>query len=120
MMRPSPDRRPLPPADLAVLRDPAFIASAAAGRRASFAHGVQGYTDDRIADGVGWETFDVSQVRCPVVVLHGASDSIVPVGQAHHLASIVPGAEARIFHELGHFSIMREIVPALTSLRSDG
>jgi pimeloyl-ACP methyl ester carboxylesterase len=36
-----------------------------------FTHGLQGYTDDRLADGAGWVTFDVRSIRCPVTVLHG-------------------------------------------------
>ena len=41
------------------------------GLKEMFAFRPQGYTDDRIADGVGWVSFDVSKVQCPVVVLHG-------------------------------------------------
>jgi pimeloyl-ACP methyl ester carboxylesterase len=81
-----------------------------------FAHGVQGYVDDRIADGVGWGSFDVSRVRCPVVVLHGGSDPIVPVAHAHHTAALVPGAKLRVFDELGHFSIVAQIASAIAEL----
>lgn len=51
-----------------------------------------------------------------MTVLHGGSDSIVPVAQAHHTAQIVPGAKLRVFGPLGHFSIMSEVIPALLEL----
>jgi pimeloyl-ACP methyl ester carboxylesterase len=101
---------PLPPADLALLANPEWLAGFAGSLREMFAHGVAGYTDDRLADGPGWGSFDVSKVTCPVVVLHGGSDSIAPVALAHHTAKIVPGASLRIFPELGHFSIVQEVL----------
>jgi pimeloyl-ACP methyl ester carboxylesterase len=53
---------------------------------------VAGFVDDRIADGNGWHSFDVAKIRCPVTVLHGTSDGLMPVANAHHTAAIVPGA----------------------------
>ena len=60
-----------------------------------FAWGPQGYADDRIADGVGWVSFDVTKVQCPVVVLHGDSDTIAHPAFAPHTAEIVPNATLR-------------------------
>ena len=84
---------------------------------AMFAHGLEGYADDRIADGPGWTGFDVRTITCPVIVLHGALDVITTVVHARHTAAIVPGAELRIVDDLGHFSIEDEIVPTLRILR---
>jgi pimeloyl-ACP methyl ester carboxylesterase len=81
-----------------------------------FAHGLQGYTDDRLADGGGWVTFDVRSIQCPVIVLHGGSDRMVDVIHAHHTAEVVPGAELVVFDDDGHFSIVTEVVPAISSL----
>ena len=106
----------LAPADQALLRDPTFLAGMLASFPAMFAHGVEGYVDDRLADGPGWGSFDVSRITCPVTVLHGSSDSIVPVAHARHTAAIVPGAALHICDGLGHFSIVAEIVPELGSL----
>jgi pimeloyl-ACP methyl ester carboxylesterase len=106
----------LPPADQALLADPAFLEGFLAGFPAMFAHGVQGYVDDRLADGVGWGSFDVARVRCPVVVLHGGADTIVPVAHARYTASLVPGAKLRIHDELGHFSIAARVPAALAEL----
>jgi len=89
---------------------------AMAGFPAMFAHGLQGYTDDRLADGPGWVTFNVRSIQCPVTVLHGGSDRIVDVIHAHHSAEIVPGAKLLVFDDLGHFGIVTEVVPAISSL----
>jgi pimeloyl-ACP methyl ester carboxylesterase len=81
-----------------------------------FAQGVGGYTDDRLADGRGWDTFDVSSIRCPVVVLHGTADTMAPVVHAHHTASLVPGAVLRLVEGHGHFSILMEIPDAISEV----
>jgi pimeloyl-ACP methyl ester carboxylesterase len=107
---------PLPPADQALLGDPQFLASFASGFPAMFAQGVAGYADDRIADGVGWGSFDVARVTCPVIVLHGGRDSVVPVAHAHHTAKLVPGAKLELHDELGHFSIVLQVPAALAAL----
>jgi pimeloyl-ACP methyl ester carboxylesterase len=81
-----------------------------------FANGVQAYVDDRLADGPGWGSFDVRRIHCPVTVLHGEKDSVVPLAHAHHTAAIVPGAKLRVVPELGHFSIMGSIVEEISAL----
>ena len=103
----------LPAADLAFLANPAFLVALQASFRAMFANGVQGYVDDRLADGPGWNGFELSSIRCPVMVLHGEEDTIVPVAHAHHTAATVPGAKLRVVSQLGHFSILREMVGAI-------
>jgi pimeloyl-ACP methyl ester carboxylesterase len=107
----------LPPADMAMLMDPAFAAGWAESMGAMFAQGVAGYADDRIADGVGWGSFDVNAVSCPVAVVHGREDTICPPAHAEHTAKIVPGAELSFFDGLGHFSIVPKAVEALLPFR---
>ena len=107
---------PMPPADLALMQDPTFMAGMTSALPEMFAFSVQGYVDDRLADGVGWGSFDVKRVSCPVVVLHGEADNIVPVAHARYTASIVPGAKLAIVPELGHFSIISAVLPTLQSL----
>ena len=106
----------LPAADIATLSDPQFLMGMAQGMQEMFAFGVQGYTDDRIADGPGWITFDVAGITCPVTVLHGGADTLVPVAHASHTAEIVPGATLRVFDDLGHFSIIEHVVPTALDL----
>jgi pimeloyl-ACP methyl ester carboxylesterase len=106
----------LAPSDLALFRDPGWARDATAAFRAMFAQGLEGYTDDRLADGSGWDSFDVTAIRCPVTVLHGRSDLIVNVIHAYHTAELIKGAELLVFDDLGHFSISTEVVPAICGL----
>jgi pimeloyl-ACP methyl ester carboxylesterase len=117
---PRDDGPEFPPADIAFLTEPKNLEKFMANNPAMFTCGVQGYADDRIADGVGWGSFDPSVVVAPTVVLHGDVDPLVPVAHAGHTAAMVPDATTRIVPGQGHLSIMGEIVPTLTSLRTAG
>jgi pimeloyl-ACP methyl ester carboxylesterase len=106
----------LPPADMALFSDPAWLAGFGEAMAAMFAHGVVGYVDDRLADGVGWGSFDVGAVRAPTIVLHGREDSIVDVAQAAHTASLVPGARLNVVDGLAHLSIVLRVPETLAEL----
>jgi pimeloyl-ACP methyl ester carboxylesterase len=88
----SADGHPLPNADLAMLNHP-WDRCWMEALPHMFVQGVEGYTDDRLADRAGWTTFDVGKIRCPVIVVHGNDDVIADPIHAHHTASIIPGAE---------------------------
>ncbi len=107
-----------PESDLKMLSDPQFLGGFMESAKVMFAHGVQGYADDRLADGPGWGSFDVSKVRCPVTVIHGEADTICKIGNAHYTAKVTPGAKLITYPELGHFSIMEKIIDALVDVRS--
>ncbi len=113
---PDPNAVPLAAADVALLSDPATLTSMLSDLKHSFAFGVEGYTDDRIADGVGWGSFDLGRITCPVLILHGEADTIVDVSWARHTHELLPQSELRVVPGLGHFSIGVEIVPALKDL----
>jgi pimeloyl-ACP methyl ester carboxylesterase len=102
--------------DRQLFGDPRWMTDAMTGFPAMFTFGLQGYADDRIADGSGWTGFDVSQIRCPVTVLHGSHDRMVDVIHAKHTADLVPGADLVLVDGLGHFSIETRIVPELSLL----
>lgn len=110
------DGPPLAPADMDLLADPEFLQQWMTAMPANFANGVQGYTDDRLADGPGWTTFDVGTITCPVTVLHGSADTIVDPVHAQHTASLLPNAQLRIVDDLGHLSIAAEVVPTLDEM----
>jgi hypothetical protein len=55
-------------------------------RRPCSPKGLERYTDDRLADGVGWITFDVTDITCPVIVLHGGADVIADPVHARQTA----------------------------------
>lgn len=75
-----------------------------------------GYVDDRLADRDGWHTFDVTRITCPVTVMHGADDGMVPVANAHYTASLVPGATLRVFEGLGHISVLNQALDVTSEL----
>ena len=110
----------LPPSDLALFRDPDRLAEMSDGLSEGFTFGLQGYADDRIADGGGWTTFDVAAITCPVVVLHGTLDPLASPAHARHTAAIVPGAQLDLRDELGHFSVLDEVVPTVVRLLAGG
>lgn len=50
-----------------------------------------------------WDAFDrLPEVRVPTLVLHGAEDQMVDVGNARLLAERIPGAELAIVEGAGH------------------
>jgi pimeloyl-ACP methyl ester carboxylesterase len=103
-------------ADAALFGTPEFLAWWIPGVADMFASGVAGYIDDRLADADGWGTFDVTAITCPVTVLHGAIDGLMPVANAHHTAAIVPRATLRIVENVGHVSLMAKVVDVTSEL----
>lgn len=106
----------LPEADMAFLTHPDYAWRAGA----RLANDVQAYVDDRLADGVGWASFDVGKVKCPVIIVQGESDTVVPVAAAYNTASLIPHAELRLFAAPGHFSVGEPVVAALAELAQKG
>jgi pimeloyl-ACP methyl ester carboxylesterase len=45
------------------------------------------------------------EIKVPTLVIHGDDDGVIPVGNAHILASRIPHAELKIFKNVGHFFI---------------
>ena len=100
----------LSPADLLYLQDPENIKRFISDD-ATFAQGVTGYADDRLADcsAQGWSSFEVNNVSCPVNIIHGETDTIVPVAHALHTADIVKDSDLKVYPDHGHLSISDEI-----------
>ncbi|HTH06599.1 MAG TPA: alpha/beta hydrolase [Ilumatobacteraceae bacterium] len=102
--------------DRALFADAHWMGHAMAAFPAMFRWGLEGYADDRIADGAGWIDFDVNAIRCPVTVLHGTLDAMCQPVHAEHTASIVPNARLRMMEGHGHFSIEAFVIPTLKEL----
>ncbi|HVJ98557.1 MAG TPA: alpha/beta hydrolase, partial [Acidimicrobiia bacterium] len=106
----------LAPSDAEIFTDPAWMAAAMHGFPAMSTHGMQGYADDRRADGRGWVDFDVDATQCPVTVLHGTDDLLTTALHARHTADVVPHARLVLIENAGHFSIERHIVEQIRAL----
>ena len=93
----------LSPVDAAVLTDElgAFVL---ASMQLGLTPGADGWWDDNVATMDDWG-FGLTQIRTPVLVLHGRADRFVPVAHGEWLAGAIPGAEARIFEDEGHISL---------------
>jgi len=51
----------------------------------------------------GWTTYDrLPQIKAPTLVIHGDRDVLIPVENAHVLASRIPGARLHIVEGAGH------------------
>ena len=107
---------PLCPADMVFIEQGASDPAHDASMQAQFANGVQGYVDDRLADGPGWVSFDVASIVCPVVVVHGSDDTIVGPVNARHTVSLLPHATLRIEEGHGHLSVVATTVEPLMQL----
>ena len=79
-------------------------------------HAVWDAPDDRLADGGGWVTFDVTTITCPVTVLHGEMDNMCNVVNDRHAAEMVPTARLVLYDDLGHFSIVTNLIPTISDL----
>ena len=76
------------------------------------AAGPGGLIADDLAYVAPWG-FDVAQIRCPVLLLHGAADRVVPCSHSEWLAGQIPGAELRLRPDDGHISILNSGEAAL-------
>lgn len=103
-------------ADTAMFMDPTFLSGMIEALPPMFAHGVQGYADDRLADGPGWGGFDVKTITCPVVVAHGTADTICPPINGETTAKLVPNAQLQWFEGDGHFSVVTHVPEVLVGM----
>jgi len=79
------------------------------------AQGVVGVRDDGIAAVSPWG-FDLASIRVPVAVWQGRQDAMVPYAHGAWLAAHVPGAEAHLFDDEGHISLVGRLEEILTDL----
>ena len=109
-------REALAPSDILLFQNPVWAEQARAVFSAMFEQGLVSYADDRLADGGGWVSFDVTAITCPVAVLHGGMDRMCDVINAHHTAELVPNSRLALYEELGHFSIESKLIATISEL----
>ncbi len=60
--------------------------------------------------------FDPAQIACPVLLLHGSADRVVPASHSSWLLRQIPSAELRLSSDDGHLSVLNGGEEALTWL----
>jgi pimeloyl-ACP methyl ester carboxylesterase len=103
----------LGPTDNAWLAEASNATSLFAAMEEAFRQGVVGYAHDIWVQGREW-TFDPATITCPVLVVHGEDDRLVPVAHSRHTASLIPGAAMRTIAGIGHLSMVDRF-PALAA-----
>jgi pimeloyl-ACP methyl ester carboxylesterase len=78
--------------------------------REGLRHGADGMRDDNLSDTVPWG-FDLSSVRCPLQIWHGAHDRFVPFAHGQWLAAHLPRAEPHLLPDAGHLGLLSERIP---------
>ncbi|WP_319804201.1 alpha/beta fold hydrolase [Nocardioides dongkuii] len=104
----------LTPTDAAAMTGDFAAWTAETFRRAG-AQGIVGAVDDGLAI-VGPWGFDLTDVRVPVAVWQGRQDAMVPYEHGAWLAAHVPGAEAHLFEDEGHVTLIAQVDVVLADL----
>jgi pimeloyl-ACP methyl ester carboxylesterase len=64
-----------------------------------------GWWDDGVAVLSDWG-FGLTQIQTPVLIMHGREDRFVPFAHGEWLAANIPGADARLYDDEGHLSML--------------
>lgn len=83
------------------------------------AQGSVGVRDDGLAAVSPWG-FDLADIRVPVAVWQGRQDAMVPYAHGEWLAAHVPGAQAHLFEDEGHLSLVGRLREILADLKRLG
>jgi len=102
-------RSVLCPADVAVITEE-YAAFVLCKMREALKEGMDGWIDDDLAFTTAWG-FELSQIRIPVMLVHGEQDRAVPFAHGKWLAGRIPGVEARLLPEDGHATVSVRRVP---------
>jgi pimeloyl-ACP methyl ester carboxylesterase len=103
----------LGPADRAFLRDRPMVAAFMRSMAEAMRQGTAAFAQDILIENRPW-SFDPGTIEVPVRVVHGAGDTLLPVGHSRHTAEVIPISSFEIMPEHGHISIFGEF-PAFTS-----
>lgn len=92
-----------------------FADELAAAVRRAMIHGVAGWRDDDLAFVQDWG-FDPSRIEVPVAIWQGRQDKMVPFAHGQWLAAEIPTAQAHLYAEEGHLSLIMQAERILADL----
>jgi pimeloyl-ACP methyl ester carboxylesterase len=104
----------LPDVDKAALSG-VFADDMAVALRRATENGVAGWRDDDLAFVRDWG-FEVADIAVPVAIWQGGQDRMVPFAHGEWLAAEIPTAEAHLFDDQGHLSLIAQIDVILADL----
>lgn len=102
----------LPPTDRALVSDAGIRRMLLATYQEAFRHGADGWIDDVLAFTGPWG-FEVSSIRVPTRLWHGADDQFSPVDHSRWLADQIPGADLYLEPGAAHFGALKVMTEAL-------
>jgi pimeloyl-ACP methyl ester carboxylesterase len=102
-------------ADIAALDDRWSWLAGVAGQ--AMQQGTEGYAEDTLAAVRPWG-FRLDAIRVPVLIMHGASDKMVPSAHGAWLAAHGQAAESLTIPDAGHITVLDSAPEALTWLAS--
>jgi pimeloyl-ACP methyl ester carboxylesterase len=105
----------LPPPDAALLADKAFEQAFMAAFAEAFRQGVTGYAQDIYLQGRPWP-FDPGRISVPIEVVHGESDTFVPMAHSRHTAELIPRSTFRMLPGHGHLTVVSELPKIASAL----
>jgi len=97
----------------------AFSEELAFAFRGAVENGVAGWRDDDLAFARDWG-FGLSGISVPVAVWQGRQDRMVPYAHGEWLAAEIPTAQAHLFEDEGHVSLIAQIDTILADLATLG
>ncbi len=104
----------LPEVDKAALSG-TFAADMAVALRRATESGFAGWRDDDLAFVHDWG-FEVGDIAVPVAIWQGGEDRMVPFAHGEWLAAEIPTAEAHLFDDQGHLSLIARVDVILADL----
>ena len=96
-----------------------FAEELAISFRGAVENGVAGWRDDDLAFARDWG-FGLSGITVPVAVWQGRQDRMVPYEHGEWLAAEIPTAQAHLFEDEGHVSLIAQIDKILADLATLG
>ncbi len=96
-----------------------FAEELALSFRGAVENGVAGWRDDDLAFARDWG-FGLSGISVPVAVWQGRQDRMVPYAHGEWLAAEIPTAEAHLFEDEGHVSLIAQIDAIIGDLAALG